>query len=50
MFNLATLILDLEVQILLPRVDGSEYKIAIELKSNSNIHDAVKMGLKRLQM
>ncbi len=28
------------------RVNGSDYKIAIELKGNSNINDAVKYGIK----
>lgn len=30
------------------RVEGLEYKIAIELKSNSNINDAVRNGIKTL--
>jgi restriction system protein len=30
------------------RIDGTEYKIAIELKSNSNINDAIKNGIKTL--
>ncbi|MBL0737292.1 restriction endonuclease [Flavobacterium sp. GN10] len=30
------------------RINGTEYKIAIELKSNSNINDAIKNGIKTL--
>ena len=34
--------------IALKRVDGLDYKIAIELKSNSNINEAIKNGIKTL--
>ena len=32
------------------RIDGNDYKIAIEFKQNSNLNDAVKYGIKTLNM